>query len=491
MKRILVPLSLGFLASSALADDVLFLTATSRNRQNVIEFMNPTTGAYEATRVIGRRDRFANSPHDYGTIPIFVVDILGISGGKHAVPQSDLTNGTTYFYSVFVYDGGSWAEGRHITAAPVDTVNTPIRWRFSTRAGATLMSPPGIGSVLLVASNDKTLYPLERGDGSNGGRWASEALPSSLSGVSYHRPPVIPPTGTFAEHSVTFISTQDGILHCFNAETGAPVWDSTDFGMITGTPVGWFSRFSPAALDRVFIGTRNAGERNRFYALDIADGQPLWSFDDPSGIGIIPGSASIDYTHHAAYFASHEFDTGTDTVWAVDLLSGDRIWSTPVGTVSGSPVQRGLDLYVGTDAGLVYALDVRDGTVKPRFPFDTETGSPIKGFIFPNYAGPEVYFSIGSTIRRIRDTGTDIVVDWVKEVPGASIPTYPPGGEFLWVGSSDGGLYQLAALTGAASSVPLTSGPTPGVGNPSFDIVHGLIYVGTEDGAVFAVAAPY
>jgi len=491
MRRILFPSCLVFLASSVLADDVLFLTATSTNRQNVIEFMNPTTGNYELTRVIGRRDRFASSPNEFGTPPLFVVDFTGTPGGKGAVPQTGLTNGQTYFYSVFVFDGRGWAEGRHIKAAPVDTVNTPIRWRFATRAGATLMSPPGIGSVLLVISNDKTLYPLERGAGLLGGRWASGALPSFLSDVSYHRPPVIPPTGPFADNSVTFISTQDGILHCFNAETGAPLWESPDFGMITGAPVGWFSAFAQAALDRVYVGSRNAGERNQFHAIDMADGQPVWSFDDPNGIGIIPGSASIDYARGAVYFASHEFAAAADTVWAVDLATGDKIWSTPVGPVSGSPVQRRLNLYVGTDSGLVYALDVRDGTVKPNFPFDTGSASPIKGFIFPNHAGTELYFSTQSTVRRIRDRGTDVAVDWAKEVPGASIPTYPPGGDFVWVGSSDGGLYQLAALTGASTSVPLTSGPTPGIGNPSFDLFHGLIYVGTEDGAVFAVAAPY
>jgi outer membrane protein assembly factor BamB len=231
--------------------------------------------------------------------------------------------------------------------------------------------------------------------------------------------------------------------------------------------------------------------RNQFLAIDLSDGQPIWSFDDPGGIGIISGGASIDYARQAAYFASHEFAAGTDTVWAVDLLAGGKIWSTPIGNVSGSPVQRGLTLFVGTDDGFVYALDVRDGTVKPNFPFDTGTGSPIKGFIFPNFSGPEVYFSIGDSVTRLRDRGTDVVVDWTEAVPGASIPTYPPGGDFLWVGSNDGKLYQLDALTGASSSVPLASGPMPGVGNPSFDLFHGLIYVGTEDGAVLAVAAPF
>jgi hypothetical protein len=280
----MIPIALVSLASAALADDVLFLTATSTNRQNVVEFMNPPTGAYELTRVIGRRDRFANSPNDFGTPPLFVVDITGTPGGKDAVPQTALTNGQTYFYSVYVFDGGSWAEGRHIAAAPVDTVNTPIRWRFTTRAGATAMSPPGIGSVLLVSANDRTLYPLERGAEVNGGRWAAGALPTPLSDVSYHRPPVIPPTGPFADNSVSLVSTQDGILHCFNAETGAPLWASPDFGMVTGAPAGLsFSPRRPPIASTSERETRECGTSS----------SPSTSrTDSPSGASTIPAASA-------------------------------------------------------------------------------------------------------------------------------------------------------------------------------------------------------
>lgn len=494
MKRHVLP-SFILLSSIAFADDVSFLTATSTDRQIVVEFMNPPAGGYELTRVIGRRDRFALDGDDFGPPPLFVVDIVGDPGQKSFAVQTGLTNDQTYFYSVFVFDGTNWSSGVNIEASPVDTVNTPIRWRFVTRAGAVTMNPPGLGSVLLVLSNDRTLYPIERGSGPTAGRWAAGALPATLTDVGYHRPPVIPPTGPFADTSVTLVSTQDGIVHCFDAETGAFLWDSQDFGMLTGAPAGWFSVFSGGPDDLVYIGTRNTGVPNQFHALHLSDGSPAWPspFDNAPGpgIGIISGSAAIDYQRQAAYVASVEFSAGADTVFAVDLADGQKIWSTPVGNVSGSPVQRGLDLFVGNDAGLVYALDVRDGTVKPNFPFDTETGSPIKGFLFPSFTGPEVFLSSEDSVIRIRDTGTNVVQDWATSVPGASIPTHPPGRLHVYAGSSDGGLYQLDAATGVKMRLPITSGGTPGVGNPTYDIPLELIYAGTENGEVLAVQAPY
>jgi len=468
-------------------NDVEFLTATSRSGENLIEFMNPPLGTYQLTRVIGRRDGFASDPDDFGLPPLFVADVFGVQGQRSFAVHTGLPAGQDHFYSVFVFDGRAWSPGVNLAVAAFDD-SGPIRWRFVTLAGATSMSPPGIGSVLLVLSNDKTLYPLERGP--DGGGWATGSLPFHLSDVAQHRPSVVPATGPFDGHSATFITTQDGFLNCFNADTGRFLWRSADYGMLTGAPGGFFSIFSSGPDDLVYFGTRNAGARNGIVALDTRDGNLVWGFDDPNGssIGIIAGGPTIDYANKAAYFASHEFEVGADTVWAVDLLTGGKIWSTPVGSISGSPVQRGADLYVATDAGVVLALDVKSGAGSG---FSYDAGGTVNGFVFPNVVGTEIYLSTQDDVHRVTDAGTRAAPDWVVGVPGASIPAYPPGREFLWVGSSNGQLFQLEASSGTGRTVTLTRGRMPGVGAPSFDISNGLIYVGTENGEVFAVEAPY
>jgi hypothetical protein len=76
-------------------NDVPFLTVTSRDRTNVVEFLNPPEGPYEVTRVIGRRDRFAVSSTDFGPPPIFVADVFGVQGKPSHVTHDNVVNGET------------------------------------------------------------------------------------------------------------------------------------------------------------------------------------------------------------------------------------------------------------------------------------------------------------------------------------------------------------------------------------------------------------
>jgi outer membrane protein assembly factor BamB len=473
-------------------NDVPFLTVTSRDRTNVVEFLNPPEGDYLLTRVIGRRDQFASTSVDFGPPPIFVSDVFGIQGKPGFVTHNSLENGQTYYYTVFVFDGGeTWSSGARVTGEPIDTSGV-LRWRFSTGTGATAMSPPGLGSVVFVLSNDNNVYPLERGP--DGGTWAADAIPLHLEAPAQHRTPVI----TIDALNMGFVAAQDGFVRAVDADTGAPLWQSDFFGMLQGGPAVWLSRFSGFADDVVYVGTRNAGVRNAFHALRALDGSTVWSFDDPGGdgMGIVSGGASIDYVNEVAYLASHEFVPGAGSVWAVDLATGVEKWSTSVGNVSGSPIQRGNVLYVGSDDGKIHALDVANGSLRLNSPFETNDGI-TKGFVFPDLAGDRVYLSTQTTLWCLRDVGPVLNERWSHPgIPGPSIPTYPPGYQFLWVGSSDGRLHQVDVTTGNPAHPPdstfvtLTNG-SAGVGSPTYDVLNRLIYVGTEDGAVVALTAPF
>ena len=173
---------------------------------------------------------------------------------------------------------------------------------------------------------------------------------------------MVPATGPFDGHSVTFITTQDGFLNCFNADTGQFLWRSEDYGMLTGAPGGWFSVFSAGPDDLAYLGTRNAGARNAIVALDIRDGQLVWSFDDPngSGIGIIAGGICfwactwlklrMGYDDSLDVFGVHGIGGFTGTllagVFAVGALSATP--ETPGGIhglVEGNPHQVVAQLY--------------------------------------------------------------------------------------------------------------------------------------------------
>ena len=59
----------------------------------------------------------------------------------------------------------------------------------------------------------------------------------------------------------------------------------------------------------------------------------------------------------------------------------------------------------------------------------------------------------------------------------------------LYFGGSEGRLYELDVTTLVSRSVPLGHGGAT-VGAPSFDLVHGLVHVGTASGIFYAVQVP-
>ncbi len=73
------------------------------------------------------------------------------------------------------------------------------------------------------------------------------------------------------------------------------------------------------------------------------------------------------------------------------------------------------------------------------------------------------------------------------------IPTSPvlfiPGSHYVYVGGSDGKLYELDTLGPSWRSVTLGDG-SAAVGAPSLDWPNDLIHVGTEAGVFYAVEIP-
>ncbi len=474
----------------AAQDDVLVLTITSKYQTNVIEWRNPTQPPYGFTRLVGRTDRFPVDADDISDA--FVADVTGVLGGAGTVVRTGLVSGTTYFYGVFVNDGlGHFGSGRTIQAEPLGAAN-PVKWRFAPSAAAVSMTPPGIGGAIVFPNNDGNVYVIERGG--DGGTWFSGSHPSSP-GVVQHRPPVIALSGVMSADKFTLVSAQDGLVHAIDTETGEIVWSSLDVGSLQAGPAAWLEGFGGGS-NTVVVGTRNSSGNNTLFGLHAGDGTEAWRFEDSTGegIGIVNGAPSLDYSRGRVYFASHAFNGAADTVFAVDLGSGAKVWSTRVGNVSGSPVLRNQVLYVGADDGTIYRLDVNDGSVGPSY----DTGDGVtKGFVFPDLYGDRVYVSTATTVWSLWDVGPVLNLRWAHAgIPGPSIVLYPPGSQYLWVGSSNGRLYQIDVTTGNPAQPPdatfvVLGDGTAGVGSPSLDVTHGLVYVGAEDGSLYAVEVPF
>lgn len=295
-------------ACSAPPGAVQFLTATATGGQNVLEWMNPSSGSYGSTMV---RYDTASFPAD-GT---FLANQNDGLGGKGLVTHSDLSDSTTYYYSVFVDNGsGVYSARKTLSARPFDTSGN-VKWSYST--GASALAPPGIGSVYGVA-NDRVLHSM---DTAAAGRW-----PRRLAAPGDERSgpgAAILPLSLGTASKVAFLGSQKGRVYAVDADSGQQLWVSPDLGAIVqGAPGGIFT-----AYDLIFAGTRNGSGASAFHGLNLADGTLAWTFTnsvaqggDGLALGIISGGAVVDWSTNRIYFASRERAGGAaETVWCLSF----------------------------------------------------------------------------------------------------------------------------------------------------------------------------
>jgi len=474
---------------SNLPTDVRVLTVTSTDQKNKIEWLNPNIGPYGFTRVVFRDDLFPAGPND-GTV---LGDLFASPGSHDSIEHTNLNNGTTYYYAAFVNNGvgaGTFAAGRFTRGRPFDNTVTPVKWAYST--GATTMAPPGIGPAVYSGSNDRILHAMERG--ATGGDWPGGWTPLVLNEPAPSRPPVVPTSLIAGATRVAFLGSQDGRVYAVNADTGQQLWQSPLLGeMVQAAPAGMFTAFG-GAYNCILVGTRSSTSDNVFYALNVADGTVVGTpFNNGGGataIGVISGQAYVDYGATRVYFTSRTAGSA-NSVWCLKLtatgLDPVPVWTRALGDIDGSPVLRNGRVYVGTNLGVVHSLDAANGNT--LWSYSTGDGA-VKGFIFTDRFSNALYLSTTSQVWGLTDGSP--TPNWpAVSLPGPSTPLFTTGGTYLFVGASDGQLYQLDLSTNPPTVTSATLGDgLAAVGSPSLDIQNGLVYVGTDAGIVYAVAKP-
>jgi hypothetical protein len=483
---------------SVAPEPVPFFTARSTSLTNLLEWRNPAAGGYASAVVRVGTSGFPATV-DEGA----AVDCPGQNtalGAYNSCTHSDgVVNGTTYYYSLFVSNGGGlYSSRRTVKATPFDTSGAR-KWSYST--GATSLAPAGIlpgplgEGAVFAFSNDRILHGMNPTAG--GGSWPRTApfawTPVAMNGPAQHRPPVV----SLAAGPRVFLASQDGYAYAVDAADGALVWTSDPLGdVLQASPAGFFSELKPGAPDILFVGTRNATKPNKLIALDPANGATLAEFDNGGGgaIGIITG-ITVDYLTYNVYFTSRASGSGSShTLWCVHAsrtdgsptASLDWVSSLPVGDIDGSPVLYQTRVYVGTNAGVVKAIDVTN----PAAPAEVWTygaaDGPIKGYVFPRFGSSPVrlYFATNTRVWAV-DYGATISA-WSTPLANPSTPLYVVGTNDLLVGSGNT-LYQLNAVNGAVvGSVGLGST----LGSPARDAVNEVFHVGSTAGVLHAVTLP-
>ncbi|MBP7866929.1 MAG: S8 family serine peptidase [Acidobacteria bacterium] len=490
--------------------DVLYLTARATSGQNKLEWVNPSTNYGGTTRICRKTGSYPTGPTDGN-----IADVAGSAGAYGSYTDSTgLVNGTTYYYAAFARAAsGAYADGKTVTSRPFATP-ADVKWAYST--GASALTPPGVrpgvigtGAVYAV-SNDRNLHVMDVT--STGGSWPRysgtfECTPSAMDAPSQGRPTVIPTPVIPGVTRVAFLGTQDGDVLAFNAMTGTQVWSSHLGEVVQATPAGIFTAFG-GAYNLLFAGTRNATTDNAVFALNPVNGNTAWTFNNGGGsgrIGIISSMPAVDYANRRLYFTSRARGGGSpNTVWCLDFTdSGAMVnasWPSPASPlvtedIDASPTLYNGRLYVGTNDGKVHALNAATGAV--LWTYNTGDGTPVKNFVCLGYTTPtqRIYFSTSDRIYALDENQTSNTValasGWpVTDIASPSTPLYLIGGTYLYVGSSNGSLYEINTTTPATRKSVALGSPASAVGSPSFDVTNNLIYVGTAAGIVYAVSIP-
>jgi len=475
---------------------VRFFTATSTGGStagsgvNKLEWSNPISTNIDSFVLLYRTDGYwPDGPTDAAATVVSCSGLSTASGAYNSCTNSGLNPDTYYAYAIYVGYGGDYSGPRRVLARPDDTTGA-LEWIYQT--GATNLAPPGLGSVYGV-SNDRNLHSMNP----TSGDWPSGWTPASMNGPAQGRPPVV----NYGASKVAYLTAQDGYAYAVNAATGGNVWAPVQpggAGSMLQAAAALELQYFGGAYNLILVGTRNATMPNQFYGLNTSSGSTAWTYDgagDLTSIGIINGAAVVDYANHRAYFASRERGGGyTDTLFCIqyDDSSASQCagaWPLALGSIDGSPMPESdwSRIYVGNNAGQVYAVDTVSSPGAILWGPISLADGPVKGYIWPDGAG-SVYLSTTNRVWSLN--ATNGAVQWsATHILGPSIPLL--AGANLVVGSTDGYLHQIAKASGAATATPFLLGDgTSVIGSPALDVVNNLMYAGSESGAVYAVTAP-
>lgn len=483
------------------------------NASNYLEWVNGA-GSWTNTIIRRRTDTYPTSSTDGTAVSI---SILGTAGAKGStVDSTGIVLGTTYYYAAFSTDGVTPSVPLYARVRPDSSAQ--VKWLYGT--GASALTAPSIlpgatgSGAAYTVSNDRYFHSFSNGvDTSAGaGLWPGVFAPLGMNRGSQARPPVLNTSVVPGSSRVSFISSQDGFVYAVDAQTGAQKWNSVQLGDgVQGSVAAMFAAFG-GIRDILIAGSRTTSgtpAKNKLYGLNIANGTTVWAFDnsvaqggDDNAIGIINGQPTVDYSttnassasKRPAFFASRQSTTGgsLNTLWAVEFDAGNTVtkkWAVNLGDIDGGPTLSGSTVYVGSNAGVVYARNASTGAAI----WSTNLADgPVKGYIWVDSANNRLYCTTNGNVWAMNaTTGTTI---WNLPFTQPS-PVLLAGGTLVFGASSPARTIQLTNISATLAANVVTHSLTLGdgsgtVGNPTLDTANSVVYVGSDSGAVYSVALP-
>jgi eukaryotic-like serine/threonine-protein kinase len=374
-----------------------------------------------------------------------------------------------------VIDGTAYFGSNDHFLYAVNSADGTQRWKFKT--GSRVASSPAVSQGrVYFGSYDGNIYAVDAKSGEQRWKFATEGERrftgrhlhgNDPAGESMPDPFDFYLSSPTIVQDIAYIGSGDGNIYALDAATGALRWKFHTGNVVHASPA-----FANGTL---YIGSWDS----YFYALDAKSGQERWRFKtgEDHDIAIQVGiQSSAMISDGIVYFGCRD-----SNLYALDALSGTKKWaySTKGSWVISTPIAKDGTVYFTTsDSGLFLAVDAKSGVLKYSLSFHHW---PM--FSSPAIAGRNLY--IGS------NAGTLIAIDldkhatvWTFSTDGAKTNaaalTQKDGAPNYTAAFTDNfydemviGVWKMLSI-GAVLSSPV--------------IERDMIYFGSTDGNVYAIS---
>ena len=214
----------------------------------------------------------------------------------------------------------------------------------------------------------------------------------------------------------------------------------------------------------LFIGSLD----KRLYFVDALSGKNLGSHKISTSI-----STSACVGESLLYFAC---DEGDETFFALNLLTGDRLWEKKLGDISSSPQIYQEKIFIGSDSGFLLAFNRESGELIWEFKTEDVVIST------PACSGKMVCFGSGDDNLYALDKDNGELI-WKFQAEGSIYSSPAIKDDKVFFGSVDGHLYALKIEDGSLiwkfkTERDIYSSPA---------VTDSLVYIGSNDYFMYAV----
>jgi outer membrane protein assembly factor BamB len=337
------------------------------------------------------------------------------------------------------------------TSTPVPTTSASVTQVWNCTISGSLSTPILAGDYFYVGSLDGNIYCFNALTGAKIWNFNTGAevqySPSVVDGIVY-------------------VCSTDNCIYALDALTGVELWDST--GSFFGSPV----------ISDGFIYLQYADNNvvSSIICLNASTGTPVWTFMTGGSVGNPIVANDCIY-----------IDGGDNNVYALNASTGAQIWTFPTAGYLYSPVLADNNIYFcasnGNNGYMMYALDASTGSQIWNYTTNSGTGSlyAVYGnmiYVTSYYNSVYGVFCLNVlTGAPIWSYATDYGVGWKPIVSGSYV--YVATG-----GSVNGIVYALDALTGAK-----LWNYTTGTYWYQLAVSGGEVYIIDESGNVYALDA--